>query len=118
MKLEKLWRKLSAAEYAALFPAKPKAIRKIAFGLRKLGAGSAPFTMAEWELAKQCNVSKRTLQRYLPLFESYGILEIKRWRYLNFGTTPNTYRVYLGSVIPEDWTYGGGKYPVSPRKKA
>jgi hypothetical protein len=37
-KRDKYWRQLSAAEYAALFPAKPAALRKIAFGLRRLAA--------------------------------------------------------------------------------
>jgi response regulator of citrate/malate metabolism len=113
MRLDKAWRRYSAAEYAQLFPAKPKALRKIAFALRKLGAGNQPFTMNEWELAKACSVSKRTLQRYLPLFESYGILEVKRWRYRLFGPSPNTYRVFLGNVIPADWVYGGGDFPIS-----
>lgn len=113
----KYWRKLSAAEYAALFPAKPKAIRKIAYGLRKLGTGYAVFTMNEWKLAEACGVSRRTLIRYLPLFESYGILEVKRWRYREFGTSPNSYRVYFGNVIPEKWVYGGGDYPISARDK-
>ena len=45
MKPAKLWRQLPADEYAALFPAKPRAIRKIAYGLRKLGAGYEVFTM-------------------------------------------------------------------------
>ncbi len=116
-KLDKAWRRLPAAEYAALFPAKPKAIRKIAFGLRKLGAGNAVFTMNQWQLAAVCGVSKKTLQRYLPIFESYGIVEVKRWRYKKMSPSPNSYRVFLGSVIPEKWTYGGGDYPVSAREK-
>lgn len=117
MKLDKAWRRLPAAEYAALFPAKPKALRKIAFGLRKLGAGNAVFTMNEWELAAACGVSLRSIQRYLPLFESYGIIEVKRWRYREIGGSPNSYRVFLGSVIPEDWTYGGGDYRINAREK-
>jgi hypothetical protein len=132
MKLDKLWRSLPAAEYAALFPRKLKALRKIAFGLRGLsalgdgnqagadsrrGQGNQVFTMNEWELAEECGVSRRTLQRYLPLFESYGILEVKRWRYRKTGASPNSYRLYFGSVIPENWTMGGGDYPVSPRDK-
>jgi hypothetical protein len=113
----KLWRQLPAAEYAALFPAKPKAIRKIAYGLRKLGAGYAVFTMNQFDLAAACGVSVRTLARYLPLFESYGIIDVKRWRYRSFGTAPNSYRTYFGNVIPPDWTYGGGDYPISPRQQ-
>jgi len=115
MKLQKAQRKHSAAEYAALFPAKPKALRKIAFGLRQLGAtgdgsqpnlgkGNMPFTINEFELAERCNVSVRTLKRYLPLFETYGILEVKRWRYREIGPSPNTYRVFLSrSEIGSAW---------------
>jgi hypothetical protein len=110
------WRQLGVDEYAALYPANPKALRKIARMLRKLGKGSEPFTMAEWKMAKLAGVSKRTLQRYLPVFQRYGIIEVHHWRYLDFGTTPNTYRLYFGRVIPEDWRDGGGEYPVSSRK--
>jgi hypothetical protein len=131
MKLEKLWRQLPASEYAELFPRKPKALRKIAYGLRQLGAsgagnpvgsdarigqGNQVFTMNEWELAKACGVSRRTLQRYIGLFESYGILEVKRWRYRKTGASPNSYRLYFGSVIPENGTIGGGYYPISARE--
>src|SRR5947209_1235648 len=96
----KYWRQLPAAEYAALFPASPPALRKIAFGLRRLGAngadtgndiqprapggegrGNKVFTLNQWELAKACGVSRSTLKRRLPLFERYGIIEVKRWRY-------------------------------------
>jgi hypothetical protein len=131
MKLDKAWRRYSAAEYAALFPAKPKAIRKIAYGLRKLGAtgngcphcspnrgtGNEVFTMSQPEFASALGVSLRTLQRYLPLFESYGILEVKRWRYRVSGGSPSSYRVFLGSVIPEKFSFGGGDYPVSARER-
>ncbi len=117
MKQDKLWRQLPAAEYAALFPARPAALRKIAYGLRKLGAGCAVFTMNQRDLAAQCGVSVRTLQRYLPLFESYGILDVKRWRWREFGTAPNSYRAYFGNVIPGKWEYGGGDYPVSARDR-
>ena len=117
MKTAKLWRQLSAAEYAALYPARPKALRKMAYGLRKLGAGYEVFTMSEREMAAKCQVSVRTLQRYLPLFESYGIIEVKRWRYREFGTSPNSYRVYFGNVIPENWSYGGGDYSISARDR-
>jgi len=113
MKPDKLWRKLSAAEYAALYPAKPKALRKIAHGLRQMGAGNEVFTMAEWELADACDVGLRTLQRYIGVFESYGILEVKRWRYRVNGGSPSSYRVFLGNVIPEGFTHGGGDYPIS-----
>jgi hypothetical protein len=41
MKTERLWRQLPASEYAELFPRKPKALRKIAYGLRQLGASGA-----------------------------------------------------------------------------
>jgi hypothetical protein len=132
MKPDKLWRQLPAAEYAAKFPRKPPALRKIAYGLRQLGAkgegnriasdqqlgaGNQPFTINQWELAKRCGVSKTTLKRYLPLFEAYGILEVKRWRYRKVGPSPNTYRLFLGAVIPEDWTREGGEFTVSPREK-
>ena len=113
MKPDKLWRKLPAAEYAALFPANPKALRTIAYGLRKLGAGNAVFTMSERELAERCGVSLRTWQRYLWLFESWGILEVKRWRYRANGGSPSSYRVFLGGVIPEDWRNRVGPYPIS-----
>ena len=84
----KYWRQLSAADYAALFPAKPAALRKIAYGLRKLaaigeggvtistayraGKGNQVFTINQKDLAYSCNVSLRTLRQYLWLFESYG----------------------------------------------
>jgi hypothetical protein len=128
----KYWRKLSAADYAALFPAKPKALRTMAYGLRRLGAtgdgqqlaadnragiGNQVFTMTQPELAKALGVSVRTLQRRLPLFESYGILEVKRWRYRKNGGSPSSYRVFLGNVIPENFTYGGGDYPISARER-
>jgi hypothetical protein len=138
MKLDKLWRKLPAAEYAALFPAKPKALRKMAFHLRRLaangyvdgdydyqprdeskaGMGNLVFTISEKALAEHCRVSRRTLQRYLPLFESYGIIEVKRWRYRRSNApSPNSYRLFFGSVIPKDWVFGGGGYPISPRDR-
>lgn len=137
MKLDKLWRKLPAHEYAALFPAKPKALRRIAFGLRQLGAvgidggydieprhpekpgmGNHVFTLNEHELAKHCYVSRRTLQRYIPLFESYGIVEVKRWRYRRSNApSPNSYRLFFGSVIPENWAFGACGYPISARDK-
>ncbi len=131
-KQDKLWRKLSAAEYAALFPRKPKALRKIAYGLRKLaangtgisvgsparaGLGNQVFTMNQKDLAKACGVSVKTLQRYLWLFESYGILEVKRWRYRVFGPSPNSYRVFFGNVIPENYPPNGGDYPISARDR-
>jgi hypothetical protein len=81
--------------------AKPAALRKIAFGLRRLaaigeggitittgyrgGKGNQVFTINQKDLAYSCGVSLRTLRRYLWLFESYGILEVKRWRYRAFG---------------------------------
>jgi hypothetical protein len=132
-KQDKLWRKLSAAEYAALYPARPAALRKMAFGFRRLaaigqggitiatpartGLGNQVFTMNEKDLAEACNVSVRTLQRYLWLFESYGILEVKRWRYRAFGSSPNSYRLYLGNVIPENYPPEGGDWPISPRDR-
>jgi hypothetical protein len=119
----KLWRKLTAEDYAGLYPAKPKALRKIAYGLRQLGAkgidgngdgsGNEVFTLCEKELAERCGVPLRTLQRYIQLFESYGILEVKRWRHRINGGSPSSYRVFLGNVIPQDWRYGGGDYPIS-----
>lgn len=137
VKLDKLWRKLPAHEYAALFPARPKALRRIAFGLRRLGAqdidlgydyqprpssgkamGNRVFTINEYDLAEHCHVSRRTLQRYLPLFESYGVLEVKRWRYRRSNApSPNSYRLFFGSIIPEDWAFGGGGYPISARDR-
>jgi hypothetical protein len=130
----KYWRQLPADEYAALFPSSPPALRKIAHGLRQLGAngadtghdiqprtpsgdgrGSKVFTLNQWELAKACGVSRGTLKRYLSVFERYGILEIKRWRYKEVGPSPSSYRLYFGNVIPADWRDGGGDWPVSAR---
>lgn len=132
----KFWRQLPAAEYAAQFPARPAALRKIAYGLRVLGArgadtghdiqpreperagqGNYVFTLNQWRLAEACGVSRRTLSRRLPLFERFGILEVKRWRYREFGPSPSSYRLYFGNVIPGNWRDGGGEYPVSPRDK-
>jgi hypothetical protein len=132
----KYWRQLPAHEYAALFPASPPALRRIAFHLRRLGAngidlgydyqprrsagqgrGNKVFTINQWELAEHCYVSLRTLRRYLPVFERYGIIEVKRWRYREFGPSPNSYRLYFGNVIPADWRDNPGKYAVSPRDK-
>lgn len=119
MRLEngKAWSRLTADEYAALFPAKPKALRSMARALRRLGASGEPFTMNEPDLAKFAGVSIRTWARYVPVFERYGMLEVKRWRYRSFGTVPNTYRVFLPAVIPPDWTPEGGEFPISPREK-
>lgn len=132
MKPPKAWRRQSAEEYAEQFPARPPALRMIAYGLRKLGAvgegnritsdqqlgaGNQPFTINQWELAKRCGVSKTTLKRYMPVFERYGIVEVKRWRYREVGPAPNTYRLFLGAVIPADWTREGGEFAVSPREK-
>jgi hypothetical protein len=83
--------------------------------LRKLGAGNAVFTMNQYELAKACGVSRRSIVRYLPLFEQYGILEVKRWRYRKTGPSPNSYRLYFGSVIPEDYKERPGEYPIDVR---
>lgn len=114
---------VAASEFAEMFPARPKALRKIAFGLRQLSGSEGrgklrPFTMDEWELAKHCQVSRRTLQRYLPVFEHYGVIEVHRWRYRRFGAMPNTYCLFLGTVIPEDWTFEGGRFNVSARQVA
>jgi hypothetical protein len=122
------WYKTSAEEYAAQFPAKPEGLRKIAYGLRRLGARGAPcpkcgqpsgdgsgnevFTMCQAELAKECDVSLKTLQRYTGTFESYGILEVKRWRYRVRGGSPSSYRVFLGKVIPEGGHLVAGPYPI------
>lgn len=117
------WRKLTAEQYAALFPAKPAALRKIAYALREWSAAEAvkgkmrPFTVDEWRLARGAGVSRRTLQRYLPVFENYGVLEVKRWRRREIGAMPNTYCLFLGAVIPADWSFGGGKFPVSARER-
>ena len=110
------WKRLTADEYAALFPAHPVSIRKIARALKKLGASEKPFTMNERDLAKAAGISVRTWARYAPLFEEWGILEVKRWRYRKFGTTPNTYRTFLGSMIPEDYREREGPFKVSAGK--
>jgi hypothetical protein len=112
----RVWRKLTADQYAALFPAKPPALRKIARALKILGADEKPFTMNQWELAKEAGISKHTWQRHAPVFEQWGILEVKRWRYRKFGTTPNTYRTFLGRVIPEDWQEREAPFKVSARE--
>jgi hypothetical protein len=110
------WSRITKDEYAALFPAKPKALRSMAKALRVLAADGEPFTMAQWELAKLAGISVRSWKRYAPVFERYGILEVKRWRYRRIGPTPNTYRVFLPAVIPEDWTPDGGDFPISARE--
>ena len=110
------WKNLTADEYAAMFPARPPALRKIARALKKLGADEKPFTMNQWQLAAEAGISKRTWQRYESVFEEWGILEVKRWRYRKFGTTPNTYRTFLGEVIPEDWKQRLGPFAVSARE--
>ena len=71
-----IWNRLTAEQWAAMFPAKPQALRKIAYAFRKLGAGDEPFTVAEWELAKVAGVSPRTIRRYLGVFERYGVIEV------------------------------------------
>jgi hypothetical protein len=109
--------KLDAEAYAVLFPAKPPALRKIAHALRYLSTGDKPFTIAQWELAAHAQVSRRTLQRYLPAFEAYGVVEIKRWRYKIFGPTSNTYRLFPGAHLPPDWRFGGGDYTVDARQR-
>lgn len=130
------WRQLPAAEYAALFPASPPALRTIAFHLRRLaangvdlgydyqpnmpdriGQGNRVFTLNQWQLAQHCHVSRRTLARYLPVFEAWGILEVKRWRYRETGPSPNSYRLYFGRAIPPDWRDRQGDFNVSPRDK-
>ena len=112
------WSRITKDEYAELFPAKPPALRKMARALRVLGASEEPFTMAQWKLAKLAGISERSWKRYAPVFERYGMLEVKRWRYRSFGTVPNTYRVFLPAVIPEDWTPDGGNFPISARETA
>ena len=111
-----VWNRLTAREWAARFPAKPPALRKIAYALRKLGAGHEPFTAPEWRIAKEAGVSVRTVRRYLGVFESYGVIEVKRWRYSSFVPLANTYRVFLAAVIPDDWSFNGGYFPISPRQ--
>lgn len=131
--MTKLWRQTPADEYAAKFPAKPATLRKIARGLRQLGAvgqggitigtadragkGNQVFTINQKDLAYACNTSVTSIRRYLWLFESYGILEVKRWRYRAFGPSPNSYRLFLGNVIPENYPPEGGNYPVSARDR-
>jgi hypothetical protein len=112
------WKNLTADEYAARFPARPPALRKMARALKKLGADERPFTMNQWELAERAGIAKRTWQRYEPVFEQWGILEVKRWRYREFGTTPNTYRTFLGAVIPEDWRKRKAPFSISARETA
>lgn len=126
---EKGWAKLTADKYAELFPARPKAIRKIARGLRLASVRESynparkeyenghmrPFTMDLWELARLCDVSKRTLQRYLPVFEGYGVVEVHRWRYRYSGAMPNTYCLFFGSVIPEDWSFDYRRFAKGPK---
>ena len=119
----KYWRKLTAQDYAELFPAEPKPLRKIAYALRKLGAqgiddsgdgsGNEVFTLYEWDLAARCGVKLRTWQRYVGVFESYGILEVKRWRHRKYGGSPSSYRVFLGNVIPKGGHKVPGPYPIS-----
>jgi hypothetical protein len=114
-------KKLTAEDYAALFPAKPAALRKIACALRVWSVAEShkgkmrPFTVDEWRLARSAGVSRRTLQRYLPVFERYGVVEVKRWRGRELGAMPNTYLLHLGYVIPENWTFSGGRFPVTSR---
>jgi hypothetical protein len=112
------WRRLTADEYADLFPATPRALRKMARAIRKLGVDGKPFTMNQWELAAAAGVAKRTWQRYEPVFEEWGILEVKRWRYRRFGPTPNTYRTFLGAVIPADWRDRKGPFADDTREIA
>lgn len=113
------WRKLTADQYAEFFPAKPRSIRKIARAIRKLGAiNHGPFTINEWELAKHADVGRRTVQRYVPVFEQWGILQVKRWRYSEIGATPNTYLVFLGRGIPDNWEELDPPFRVSPRETA
>lgn len=111
------WRKVPADKYAEwCFPAKPRAIRKMAIALRKLGAEhDGPFTIHQYKLAKLADVPVRTWQRWLPLFEKWGVIEVKRWRYRHFGACPNTYLVFLGQGIPDNWRETKPPFRVSPR---
>jgi hypothetical protein len=111
------WKSLSAEEYAAKFPAKPPTIRKIAYALKKLGANELPFTMNQRELAKLAGIGVRSWQRWEEVFEVWGILEVKRWRHREIGTTPNTHRTFIGRVIPPDWENLTPPFEVSPRER-
>jgi hypothetical protein len=114
-----VWRKLTADQYAEHFPAKPVCIRKLARAIRELGAAAGgPFTIDQWELAKQAGIGRRSVQRYVPVFEQWGILQVKRWRYAEIGTTPNTYLVFLGRGIPDNWEELDPPFRVSPREAA
>jgi hypothetical protein len=84
---------------------------------RVLRQGGKVFTINEYKLAGMAGVGVRTFRRYLPVFESYGVLEVYRWRYRKNGPIPNSYVVFLDAVIPKNWTPRGGKFPVSSDKK-
>lgn len=134
------WRKLTDDQWVALFPDKPKAFQTIAKGLCAFGNDVVTFTApgeSEYALtargykkkrigpisllAAKCGVSKRTMSRYLPVFEAYGVVEVYRWRYRErgyFGAPAISIRVFRGATIPEDWSFNGGRFPVSAREAA
>jgi hypothetical protein len=114
----RLWNSVDAKEWSEEFPARPKSLRKMAFALRQLNNNGVPFTMHEWELAEKADVSLRTWQRNVHIFEEWGILEVKRWRYRKFGGGPNTYRVFIAKPIPSDYKNLKPPFRVSPRQTA
>ena len=137
----KWWLKLTGDEWAEVFPARPKALRKIAHGLADLGDDVVTYTAPGTTyrrsnkyggtdvhrvgpidmLAAQCDVSRRVMQRYLPLFERYGVVEVYRWRHRehsHFGAPAISIRVFRGTAIPADWSWEGGNFPVSARQAA
>jgi hypothetical protein len=111
------WNSLSAKEYAERFPARPKSLRKIARVLKELGAGGLPFTMPEHKLAKRADISVSTWQRGARVFEEWGILEVKRWRFKYFDGSPNTYRVFLRKKIPPKYRDLTPPFRVSARER-
>lgn len=123
------WRKLTRDQWVELFPADPPALRTIAGGLAALGDDVVTFTQRERDskqapmrqLARVCGVSPRTLCRYLPLFEAYGVIEVKRWQRRidrSLGVPSLSIRVFRGAAIPENWSWEGGNFPVSARQAA
>jgi len=126
----KLWRKVTPDEWVAMFPASPPAFRKIARGLAELGDGVVTFELKDdsgdycppmSQLASRCHVHGRTLTRYLPVFEAYGVVEVHRWRRRidrTLGLPSVSVRVFRGSVVPADWAFDGGNFGVSARQAA
>lgn len=126
----KAWRKVKRDEWVAMFPEHPPAFRKIARGLADLGdsvltlelvQGDGKYWQPMGRLAAKCHVSERTLTRYLPVFEAYGVVEVHRWRRRidrHLGLPSVSVRVFRGAVVPADWSFDGGTFPVSAREAA